>query len=195
MVPMVLRAVPWRNVLGTACIAAVLGGCGVAFPAAGVILLASAFALLAASSAGVLDEPSSDVVDVTPTGIGTRTAIRALGLLVPALVGAVLIGAGMLAGMAQPWPAVTLTLAGNIGLGFAIACALRTRTGEPGPWASGAVIVLLFLPGLVPVVNRYVQTFPLAGAPGLPASTLWWWVLGACVTITAVSLSDRLTLR
>ncbi len=56
------------EVNGTCGVAVVVGGCGVAFPAAATVLLPICFTLLAAAAAFTLDEPTSAVVDVTPTG-------------------------------------------------------------------------------------------------------------------------------
>ena len=58
---------------GLSGVAVVVGGCGVAFPAAATVLLTIAFTLLAAAAAFTLDEPASQVVDVTPTGPVRRT--------------------------------------------------------------------------------------------------------------------------
>jgi hypothetical protein len=55
-------------VLGISGVAVVVGGCGISFPAASTVLRPIAFTLLAAAVAFVLDEPASQVVDVTPTG-------------------------------------------------------------------------------------------------------------------------------
>ena len=68
----VLRAGAWPAVAGVSGVAAVVGGCGAAFPAAATMLFPICFALLAAAAAFTLDEPASLVVDVTPTGPGRR---------------------------------------------------------------------------------------------------------------------------
>jgi len=64
----VLRAGAWPAIAGVTGVAAVVGGCGAAFPAAATMLFPICFALLAAAAAFTLDEPASLVVDVTPTG-------------------------------------------------------------------------------------------------------------------------------
>lgn len=44
-------------------------------------------------------------------------------------------------------------LAGNVVLGFAVACMARTRTGEPGAPAAAIVVLILMTPSLLaPVV-------------------------------------------
>src|SRR5262249_34047809 len=143
MITAVLRAVAWPAICGITATAAVLGAFGIAWPAAIGPLLGIAFALLSAAAAFVLDEAASAVVDVTPTGPGRRTAIRGLALLVPLGGGLGLVLSGALRGIALPWPAVGVAMAGNVLLGFAIACAARRYTGEPGALASSAAVLIL----------------------------------------------------
>ncbi len=78
-----LRAVAWPVVGGISAVAATAGACGVAWRGGAPAPLPISFALLAAAAAFLLDEPASEVVDVTPTGPGRRTTVRALALLVP----------------------------------------------------------------------------------------------------------------
>jgi hypothetical protein len=190
MIRSMLRAGAWPAVTGVSGAAVVVGGCGVAFPAAATELFPIAFTLLAAAAAFTLDEPASLVVDVTPTGPLQRTAIRALALLAPLAAGAVLMLAGALRGLALPWAATGLALAGNVALGFAVSCVARTRTGEPGAAASAAVVLILMAPALLPQVARWVRTFPAAGG-GLSSNTVWWTVLAVCVAAVAVSVNGR----
>jgi hypothetical protein len=191
MAAIVLRAVPWPAVCGITALAAVVGACGVAWPGDGQALLTISFALLAAAAAFVLDEPASAVVDVTPTRPGTRTAIRSLALLVPLCAGLSLMLSGALRAIALSWPAVGLALAGNVLLGFAIACVARRRVGEPGARASSAAAFILIAPGLLPPLARRIHTFP-ATAPqpqGLSSTTCWWLIGCACITAIAASVA------
>ena len=187
----VLRAGAWPAVVGLSGVAVVVGGGGAAFPAAATMLLPICFALLAAAAAFTLDEPASLVVDVTPTGPARRTQIRAVALLAPLAAGALVLLAAALRGQALPWAAAGLALAGNILLGFAVACVARTRTGEPGPAAGTAVVLVLMAPSLVPQVARWVRTFPAPGAGGLSSDTVWWTVLAVCVVAIAISAGGR----
>jgi hypothetical protein len=186
----VLRAGAWQAVAGVTGVAVVAGGCGAAFPAAATVLLPICFALLAAAAAFTLDEPASLVVDVTPTGPVRRTTIRAAALLAPLAAGALVMLAAALRGLALPWAAAGLALAGNVLLGFAAACAARTRTGEPGAAAGTAVVLALMAPALVPPIARFVRTFPAPGAGG-PSDTLWWTVLTVCAVAITVSVGGR----
>jgi hypothetical protein len=187
----VLRAGAWPAVLGVTGVAVVVGGCGAAFPAAATMLFPICFALLAAAAAFTLDEPASLVVDVTPTGPARRTRIRAVALLAPLAAGALVMLAAALRGVALPWAAAGLALAGNVLLGFAAACVARTRTGEPGPAAGTAVVLVLLAPSLVPQVARWVRTFPAPGAGGPSSDPVWWTVLAVCALAITSSIGSR----
>jgi hypothetical protein len=187
----VLRAGAWPAVAGLSGVAAVVGGCGAAFPAAATVLLPICFALLAAAAAFTLDEPASAVVDVTPTGSVRRTGIRAVALLAPLAVGVLVVLAAAFHGLALPWTAAGLALAGNVLLGFAAACLVRTRTGEPGAAVSTAVVLVLMAPGLVPQVARWVRTFPAPGAGGPSSEPVWWIVLAGCAVAIAISAGNQ----
>ena len=191
MVGPVLRAGAWPAVAGLSGVAVVVGGCGAAFPAAATVLIPICVALLAAAAAFTLDEPASAVVDVTPTGPARRTRIRAVALLAPLAAGALVLLAAALRGQALPWAAAGLALAGNVLLGFATASVLRTRTGEPGPAAGTAVVLVLMAPSLVPQVARWVRTFPAPGDGGPSSDTVWWIVLAGCVLAIALSVGGR----
>ena len=191
MTGLVLRAGAWPTVAGISGVAVVVGGGGAAFPAAATMLLPICFTLLAAAAAFTLDEPASLVVDVTPTGPVRRTRIRAMALLAPLAVGSLVMLAAAMRGLALPWAAAGLALAGNVVLGFATACVVRTRTGEPGAAAGAAVVLLLLAPSLVPQVARWVRTFPAPGAGGPSADTVWWIALAVCVVAIAISVGGR----
>jgi hypothetical protein len=187
----VLRAGAWPAVAGISGAAVVVGGFGAAFPAAATVLLPVCFTLLAAAAAFTLDEPASLVVDVTPTGPVRRTQIRAVALLAPLAAGALVLLATAARGLALPWGATGLALAGNVLLGFTAACVARTRTGEPGAVVGTAVVLVLMAPALEPHVARWVRTFPAPGAGGLSSDTVWWTVLAVCAVAIAVSLGGR----
>ena len=187
----VLRAGAWPAVAGISGAAVVVGGFGAAFPAAATGLLPICFTLLAAAAAFTLDEPASPVVDVTPTGPVRRTGIRAVALLAPLAAGALVLLATAARGLALPWGAAGLALAGNVLLGFAAACVARTRTGEPGATTGTAVVLVLVTPGLVPHVARWVRTFPAPGAGGPSSDTVWWTVLVVCAVAIAISAGGR----
>ena len=191
MTGLVLRAGTWPAIAGLSGVAVVVGGCGAAFPAAATMMFPICFALLAAAAAFTLDEPASLVVDVTPAGPVRRTRIRAVALLAPVAAGALVILAAALRGLALPWTAVGLALVGNVLLGFAAACVIRTRTGEPGPAAGTAVVLVLMAPSLVPQVARWVRTFPAPSAGGQSSDPVWWTALVVCVVAIVISVGGR----
>jgi hypothetical protein len=191
MVRAVLRAGAWPAVVGVSGVAVVAGGCAAAFPAAATMLLPICFALLGAAAAFTLDEPASLVVDVTPTTPARRTRLRAVALLAPLTAGALVLLTAAIRGLALPWAAAGLALAGNVLLGFTAACVARTRTGEPGAAAGTAVVLVLMAPSLVPHVARWVRTFPALGAGGPSSDPVWWTVLAVCAVAIAIAVDGR----
>ena len=128
---------------------------------------------------------------MSPTGTVRRTTIRAVTLLAPLAAGALVVLAAAIRGQALPWAATGLALAGNVLLGFAAACVLRTRTGEPGAAAGAAVVLALMAPSLVPQIARWVRTFPAPDAGGRSSDTVWWTVLAVCVAAIVISAGGR----
>lgn len=195
MVAVVLRAVGWPAICGVTAAAAAVGACGVIFlsSSASPALLAIAFALLAAGAAFTLDEPASSVVDVTPTGPGAQTAIRSLALLVPLCAGLGLVLGYALRAGSLSWAAIGLALAGNVLLGFAIACVIRRRTGEPGAWAASTVAFILIAPSVFPAAARRIHTFPTtAPHPEGLSSDAWWSLIGgACIAAIMASVAGH----
>ena len=191
MVAVVLRAVGWPAICGVTAAAAAVGACGVIFlsSSASPALLAIAFVLLAAGAAFTLDEPASSVVDVTPTGPGAQTAVRSLALLVPLCAGLGLVFGYALRAGSLSWAAIGLALAGNVLLGFAIACVIRRRTGEPGAWAASTVAFILIAPSVFPPAARRIHTFPATAPHPEGLSSDSWWSLIGCACIAAIMAS------
>jgi hypothetical protein len=125
---------------------------------------------------------------VTPTGPVRRTGTRAVALLAPLAAGALVVLAAAVRGLALPWAATALALVGNVLLGFAVACVLRTRTGEPGAVAGAAVVLALMAPSLVPQIARWIRTFPAPGATGPSSNIVWLIALAVCAVAIAVSV-------
>jgi len=121
---------------------------------------------------------ASPVVDVTPTGPVRRTEIRAVALLAPLAAGALVMLAAALRGQALPWAAAGLALAGNVLAGFAVACVLRTRTGEPGAVAGTAVVLVLMAPPSCrtsPAGSARSRHQAPAARPRTPCGGASWW--------------------
>jgi hypothetical protein len=76
-------------------------------------------------------------------------------------------------------------------LGFAAACVVRTRTGEPGAAVGTAVVLVLMAPSLVPQIARWVRTFPAPGVGGPSSDPVWWIVLAVCVVAIALSVGGQ----
>ena len=114
-----------------------------------------------------------------------------MALLAPLAAGALVLLAAAVRGLALPWTAAGLALAGNVLFGFAVACVARTRTGEPGAAAGTAVVLVLMAPSLVPQVARWVRTFPAPGAGGPSSDPVWWTVLAVCVVAIAIAVDGR----
>jgi hypothetical protein len=53
------------------------------------------------------------------------------------------------------------------------------------------VVLILILPGTVPLVAHWVRTFPASGGDGLPSDTVWWTVVALSVAAVAASVSER----
>jgi hypothetical protein len=117
--------------------------------------------------------------------------LLAVAPLPPLTAGALVIMAAAMRGLALPWAATGLTLVGHVLLGFAAACAVRTRTGEPGAAAGAAVMLILTAPSFLPPVARWVSTFPAPGANGKSSDHVWWTFLPVCVAAIALSVKGR----
>jgi drug/metabolite transporter (DMT)-like permease len=114
-----------------------------------------------------------------------------VALLAPLTAGALVLLTAAIGGLALPWAAAGLALAGNVLLGFTAACVARTRTAEPGAAAGTAVVLVLMAPSLVPQIARWVRTFPAPGAGGPSSDPVWWTVLTVCVVAIAIAVDGR----
>jgi hypothetical protein len=112
-------------------------------------------------------------------------------LALPLTVGLALILAGSLRGDVAPVPDVTVALAGNLLLGFAIASVLRRSVGEPGAVASVIVILVVIAPALCHSLQHWIQTFPAGSstARGLPSDAVWSIVAALSVVAICASTS------
>jgi hypothetical protein len=178
-------------VLAIGAAAVVVGGAAVAFADADTVLLPVCVALLGAAAAYALDEPASAVVDVTPTSLARRAAVRALAVPPLLAAGAATVLAVLARGSDLPLVPTGLALLGNVVLGFAVACIIRARVGEPGPFASAAVALASMAPALMPRLPGWLRTFPVADARAQPSNALWSGTLAVCAVLVVFSLSDR----
>lgn len=195
MIGPVLQAGAWPTMTGVTGAAVLVGGCAAAFPAADVLLLPVCFTLLAAATAFALDEPASQVVDVTPTSAARRTGIRALGLLPSLAAGGLTMLATALRGADLPWAAVGLALLGYVLVGFTAACLARTRTGEPGAIAGTVIVLALTTAGVVPRLPDWLRTFPTSGGQAVSTAVLWSTALAVCTVLILGSVMERRPVR
>jgi hypothetical protein len=175
---------------GTALLAGV-GGVTLGRNAIGPPLVQLAFALLAGSAAAGMDEPSGQVVNVTPTGFGRRVGRRAVALSLPLAVGATLVAGVALRHVRLPLGGLMVTLGGYLAFGFAVAVLARRRVEEPGRWAPTAVVITLVAAPALPQVARWVTFFPGQERSGAMSSTAWWLVAGgASLVAIAVAVAS-----
>ena len=125
MVTLVLRAGAWPAGDRVSGAAVVVGGRGIALPAAATVLFPICFHAARCRRGDRPRGAASRVVDVTPTGPVGRTTIRAVASLAPLTAGALVTLAAAMRELALPWSAAGIALAGNVLFGL--------RRGVRGP--------------------------------------------------------------
>lgn len=188
MHPVLLRAAPWRALLGLTATGAGLGAAGLALGSgAGLIVVQLALVVLGSAAACSLDEPAAAVVTACPLpraywvlsrAAAAAPSLVAGGALVTAWWARSAVDAVLLLEGAGPWAA-----------GFALALLARRRLDEPAdvvapPFVLVLVAVLLWNP-----LHRWVDLFPLG--PGLRTAAGWWCVVGAAVACLALAVPER----
>jgi hypothetical protein len=191
---MVLRAAPWPVLLGGCVAVAALFGIAAAVRHGplGFLLTLLALGLCGATAAYVLDEPSAEVEDATPTGRRGRVAWRLPIALVPFAMGA----AGVLLlddlGGAAGWDRFVPVAAGSVAAGIAFASGLR-RTGRfaPGDLAGALVFGAVVLVVANEPLHAWVSLAPLE-SPTYPRATAlaWLLVLVSCAVIIGACERD-----
>lgn len=198
--PIPLTALPWRP-LATASIAALCFLSIVAvWPESGFAAVGIKLALvcLAAAACFVLDEPAAAAVDSAPTTLRTRTAIRLVGVAVPASVGAgsLLVINMRLATTSSarlPYDGLLLQLAGCLLIGVASAAFTRRFITEPGDLVSGVVAVVLTTLVVYNPFARWVDVFPLSPQDRWSrAVAMWTIVCLLCLATLARATRDPL---
>jgi hypothetical protein len=184
-----LRAAPWRALLGLATAAAVLGAAAVALGGGtGARCLQLVLVLVGAAAACCLDEPAAAVVDACPVPRRSRLGARALASLLPA-VPATLSLAGWAAREPFTW-LFGLELLGCTVLGLTAAALARRRWAEPGEVVCPATALALLCTVLVDPLGRRVLLFPLALSSPRAVET-WAVALGACVVALLAAVPER----
>lgn len=187
----VLRAAPWRVLLGGCTVAAALFGIAAAARHGGLVLPLSLLGLgvCGATAAFVLDEQSAEVEDATPTGRPARVAWRLPIALLPFTVGAAAVLLLDDPGGVTGWNRLVPVAAGSVATGVSLASGLR-RTGRfaPGDLAGALAFGLVVLVVAIEPLHHWVSLAPLESATYPRATALAWLlvlvicaaVLGAC---------------
>ena len=173
-----LRAAPWRALVGTAGGGLLLGVLAlVASRPVAVVVLQLSWIVLAAGCALALDEPAAAAVDACPVGRGRQLAVRATAAAVPVTGGLL----ALLLHEQRSWR-LALQLLGCCVLGFTAAALLRTRLDEPGEPVAVALLALLAPLAVYAPLGRRLPLFRTTDTGAL----LWAGVLAA----SALSLAS-----
>lgn len=184
-----LRAAPWRAVLGLSAVGGVTGAVAVGVhggPA--LVLLQLALVLLGGAAACPLDEPAAAVVSACPVPRARQVLVRAVVAAVAVVVG----GGEVLAWWARNHVdrVLLLELAGCWVLGFALAVLARTRLDEPAEAAGSGVVLVLLTVLLVNPIGRRLVLFPDDAHLARGVRT-WWVVLVGCAVAVVAVVRDR----
>jgi hypothetical protein len=164
-----LRAGPWRVLLGLLTAGALLGVAGQLLGGAMTSRCLQLGCLLAGVAvAFVLDEPAAEVVDACAVSSARRTALR---------IGSAGVGVGLVLAV---WSVqgvagvVVLELLGTSLLALAGAAELRRRLPEPGERVGAAVLGVLLTTVFVDPVSRRLPLYPVGPTPD---RTYWLWAV------------------
>ena len=185
VVPVLLRAAPWRAVLGLTAAGAVTGALAVGLhngPA--LVVLQLALVLIGAATACALDEPAAAVVASCPVRRSTQVLVRAVVAAVGPAVGLALVLAWWARSPVQR--VLLLELAGCAVLGFSLAVLARRRLDEPAEVVASGLALGLMTTLFVNPVGRRLVLFPDDDQLARGVRT-WWVVLAGCaVAVVAV---------
>lgn len=188
MLPVLLRAAPWRGLLGLTATGAALGALGLALGnGAGLTVVQLALVVLGSAAACALDEPAAAVVAACPLprtqwvlsrGGAAAPALAVGGALVTAWWARTAVDGVLLLEGAGPWVA-----------GFALAVLARRRLDEPAEVVAPPLVLTLVGVLLWNPLHRWVDLFP--SGPGLRTAAGWWCVVGAAVLGLALAVPER----
>jgi len=188
-----LRGVPWPSVGGAVLAGGVLLVLAVASAgsAQGETFLAFGFALLAAATAFVLDEPAAAAVDAAPRTLGVRSGVRLAAAAVPLGVGASAVPL-MLRHAALPASGLLLELVGCLLLSIAGAAILRRAQPTPGDLVASLVGVGVIGLALVEPFARWVTLFHWSASGEGRASLVWGALCTGCIASVLWATRDLL---
>lgn len=198
--PILLTALPWRPVATASIAALCLLSLVAIWPESGFADVGIKLALvcLAAAAAFVLDEPAAAAVDSAPRTLRARTAMRLVGMALPATIGAggLLVIAARLGSRSAgqlPYGGLLLQMAGCLLLGVATAAFARRFIPDPGDLVSSVVAGGLTALVIYNPFRRWVDIFPLSpGDRWSRAVVLWTIVCLLCVVTLTRATRDPL---
>lgn len=192
MVGYAVRALPWRRIIVATGLVLVLMDLVGRWPWTLWPLEACAVGVVAAATLWCFDEPSADIVDVTPRALAWRTMARAAGVLLIALA----------------WCAAVFLARHNLfdhpadvalqGFAAALAAAAYATgrraagTATPGTAAAALVLVVATFWGLVRPGASLIPVFPYADGNGdwETSRVLWSSLAGIAAAALLVALAD-----
>jgi hypothetical protein len=189
MMRVLLRAAPWRALLGLSAAGAAAGALAHVLPGGtGAAVLLVALVLGGAAAACALDEPAAAVVAACPVRRGTQVLARAVAATVPLLTSTATLLLWAVGHHVDHL--LALQAAGCWSLGFALAAVTRKRLDEPGELVAAGLGLFLLTLIFVPTLDRHLALFPPDARLGQGARS-WWAVLAGCALALALVVPER----
>jgi hypothetical protein len=178
-----LRAAPWRALVGLATVGSVLGVLGFAVGGAtGVRCLQLMLVLLGGAAACSLDDAAASVVAACPVPHWRRVAARSAPVLAQVLVAAGWLSLWAL--RSEVDARLALELVGCAALGFGAALVARQWLDEPGDLVASSLILALVGVLLIDPLDRALALFALEGHPHRT-----WLSWGVVLVASALALT------
>jgi hypothetical protein len=183
------RAIPWMALLGCCAGAVLLAVALDRWPSTALLVLPALLASCAAAAAFAFDEPSLEVVAVTPRGATWRRTARLAVAAVPFLVWSVLVlvQPGGLPLSRGSWLVVGLAMI-SASAGLA-ALASRHAVPSPGGALAGGVVLTAISPVIVCGFLDWEPLYPLGDFP-TGVLTVWLALAGAGLLACAVAVAE-----
>jgi hypothetical protein len=183
------RAIPWMALLGCCAGAVLLALALDRWPSTALLVVPALLASCAAAAAFTFDEPSLEVVAVTPRGARWRRTARLAVAAVPFLVWSmlVLVRPGDLPLSRGAWLVVGLA-AISTSAGLA-ALASRRAVPSPGGALAGGVVLTAISPVIVCGFLDWEPLYPLGDFP-TGVLTVWLALAGAGVLACVVAVAE-----
>jgi len=184
-----LRAAPWRALLGLTTAGACVGAAGVAIgTGTGMRVLQLGLVLVGAASACALDETAAAVVSACPVRRSAQVLVRALAAAPGLLVGAVLVAAWASAESLDRL--LLVELAGTWLLALALAAVARHHLDEPSEVVISGLVLTLVTVILWPPIGRRLVLFPI-GELGERAVRTWAAIAAGSAVALVLAVRER----